>query len=99
VLVNGWIALGVVPAIAAAIYFRRSERDFYITMIAIMLAMEFLANNVTRTAELHPDATRKALEMMAAFPPNDRTHLLDIYLPRRAELSPDLYTKSGLTSS
>lgn len=40
----------------------------YTTMIAIMLAMDFLANNVTRTGELHPDAARKALDMMADFP-------------------------------
>jgi len=80
---RAWIAIITVPAVAALMYFRRSESKFYNLLLAIIFALEILAKDVAGCADLFPDAAQKARNILDEFLPNHRTRLLDIYLPRR----------------
>lgn len=90
-LVNGWIALAVIPAVVGVIHCKRAEKEFYTTLAAIILAMESLADNVGGCAERYPAAALEARRTLDKYLPNDRTRLLNLYLPGRSELTHDLF--------
>jgi len=89
-VVNWWFAVAVIPAAMVIVYFKRRADEFSTLQGAIILAIEFLGDNVTGSAERYPAAALKAKSVLDKFLPDDRTRLLDIYLPRRAELPRDL---------
>jgi hypothetical protein len=90
VVLNWWIALALIPAVFAINYFKRREAEFYTLIAAIILAFEMLADDFAGWGTRFPDAMRQARRIFDENLSNDRTRLLDIYLPHRADLDPVL---------
>jgi hypothetical protein len=87
---KGWIAILAIPALIVMIWCSRRADRFYNLLVAIILAIEFLSDNVGGCEKQYPSAVAKARATVDRYLSKDRTRLLDIYLPHRTEL-PDGY--------
>jgi hypothetical protein len=66
---------------------RPSKRREYGTyLISLVLAIECLGCDFTGWGTAHPDAKRQADEILDQFFVHNRTRLLDVYMPLRAQL-------------
>jgi hypothetical protein len=86
ILLNWWIAIAAILGVIVMIYFKKRMQDLYTLLAAIILATELLADNVAGCMEEYPAAVLKARGILDEYVPNDRTRLLDLYLPGRADL-------------
>src|SRR5262249_29651822 len=75
----------------------KKRNEYYVLVAAIILALEMLATDFAGWGTAFPEARRKAGDLLREYLPNDRTRLLDIYLPHRAELDPALMKQFGPT--
>ena len=67
---------------------RASERREYGTyLLSLQLAIESLGCDLAGWGSAYPDAKRRADKILDDFFIQSRTRLLDVYMPRRAELS------------
>lgn len=78
-----YLLLGLAPVFLAERFFARREREMYICVESIILALEMLATNFAGLGERYPEARDEANSTFAPFPPHLRTRLLDTYLPNR----------------
>jgi hypothetical protein len=79
------VAAGSLLLIIVQRYFARRERECYIWIAAIMLAMEMLANNFADLATRFPSAAMSA-ELTLRLHNRSPTLFLDAYMPKRDEL-------------
>ena len=70
---------------------RPAKRHQYQTYVAsIIQAIECIGANFASTGELFPQVKPKAIEVLDTYFASNRTRLLDIYMPRRAQVEDKL---------
>ena len=69
---------------------QESANEYYALLAAVILALEMLANDFADLGSRFPDAKRQANKVFESWMPNSRTRLLDIYLPRREKIAPEI---------
>lgn len=82
------VAAGCLLLIIVQRYFARRERESYIWIAAIMLAMEMLASNFADLGKRFPSGAMSA-ELTLRLHDRNPTLFLDAYMPKRAELDSD----------
>jgi hypothetical protein len=92
---NWWIALAIIPTTFVMIYFKRREVEFYMLAAAIILAIEMMGDDFAGWGTRYPEAMMEANKLLRDGLPNDRTRLLDLYLPNRADFDSALLEEFG----
>ena len=87
---NWWCGLAIIPTILAERHFAKKEKGFYTLIAALMLALEMVVNDVSGLGTRLPDVSHIASGRMREYLPTSLTRFLDIYLPRRDEIAPEI---------
>jgi len=90
-VLNSWIFIVAILSLVAVVYLAPQVKKFETATAAVILSMELLADNVGGCAKVFPDAALKARSLLDENLPNDRTGLLDLYLPNRDEIPRDVF--------
>lgn len=82
--------LALLPAFVLERVFARQQKAMYLLLASIVLALEMLATNFAGLGDVYPEARKEANSAFIGFSPIIKTVLLDKYLPKRNEMSPEL---------
>jgi hypothetical protein len=86
VAISWWMIVPTLALFAAGCYFNAQSNKMQLTLGAILLTLEMMADNFAGLANLLPSECERAREAIEMYFPHSKTRLMDLYFPRRAEV-------------
>jgi len=80
-LISLWITAGIPVVLAIGFFLRRKARQMDITLCAILMSLELVANDFGEASRYLPDAYNEARAKIEKYLPNHARRVLDLYMP------------------